>query len=386
MGKLWIALPPFAPDYSGVCSALFELGGMVVIHDGGGCTGNYTGYDEPRWYDSQSAVFCSGLREMEAALGSDNVLIEKIIQAADSLKPAFIAILGSPVPMLIGTDMKGIAAEIEETTGLPCFGLDTTGLALYNKGVAMAECAIAARFIAPRRETQSGTVNLLGMTPLDFSLNRNAADLTELLTRWGYRVLARFDMGASLDGIAKAANAQMNLVVSQAGMRLARLLEQEYAIPYVAGLPMGESGAQVLREALEKTARDGQSRMVGREGAGERIVFIGEQMQGNAFRAAYRHKTGRDEVQVACIYGMDPLLAAPGDLDLCDEAAIQAVLENEGYHAMVADPLLGELMGANQKSRFFPFAHIGVSSKLYWDSTPVFWGEATEKLLEQVTP
>ena len=38
-------LPPFAPDYSGVCSTLFELRGIVVIHDAGGCTGNYTGYD-----------------------------------------------------------------------------------------------------------------------------------------------------------------------------------------------------------------------------------------------------------------------------------------------------------------------------------------------------
>ena len=53
MRKLCIKLPPFAPDYSGVCSALYELGGMSVIHDASGCTGNYTGFDEPRWYDNQ---------------------------------------------------------------------------------------------------------------------------------------------------------------------------------------------------------------------------------------------------------------------------------------------------------------------------------------------
>ena len=70
-------LPPFAPDYSGVCSTLFELNGIVVIHDAGGCTGNYTGYDEPRWYGSKSAIFCSGLREMDAVLGLDNDFIEK---------------------------------------------------------------------------------------------------------------------------------------------------------------------------------------------------------------------------------------------------------------------------------------------------------------------
>ena len=32
-------LTPFAPDQSGAVSVLFELGGIVVICDAGGCTG-----------------------------------------------------------------------------------------------------------------------------------------------------------------------------------------------------------------------------------------------------------------------------------------------------------------------------------------------------------
>ena len=69
MKQLSLNLPPFAPDYSGVCSALFELGGMIVIHDACGCTGNYTGFDEPRWYGSSSGVYCSALRQIDAILG-----------------------------------------------------------------------------------------------------------------------------------------------------------------------------------------------------------------------------------------------------------------------------------------------------------------------------
>ena len=42
-------LTPFAPDQSGAVSVLFELGGIVVICDAGGCTGNVCGFDEPRW-------------------------------------------------------------------------------------------------------------------------------------------------------------------------------------------------------------------------------------------------------------------------------------------------------------------------------------------------
>ena len=59
--KLWIDLLPLSPDYSGVAAALYEFGGMTVIHDASGCTGNYTGYDEPRWYDEKSMVYYSRL-------------------------------------------------------------------------------------------------------------------------------------------------------------------------------------------------------------------------------------------------------------------------------------------------------------------------------------
>ena len=36
MSKLCIDLPPLAPDYSGAASALFDLGGIVVMHDASG--------------------------------------------------------------------------------------------------------------------------------------------------------------------------------------------------------------------------------------------------------------------------------------------------------------------------------------------------------------
>ena len=75
-------LTPFAPDQSGAVSVLYELGGIVVICDAGGCTGNICGFDEPRWFGSQSAVFSAGLWDMDAILGRDDKLVEKLADAA----------------------------------------------------------------------------------------------------------------------------------------------------------------------------------------------------------------------------------------------------------------------------------------------------------------
>ena len=59
-------LTPFAPDQSGAVSVLYALGGVVVVIDAGGCTGNICGFDEPRWLSQKSAVFSAGLRDMDA--------------------------------------------------------------------------------------------------------------------------------------------------------------------------------------------------------------------------------------------------------------------------------------------------------------------------------
>ena len=106
----------YTADVSGVCSALFELGGMAVMHDASGCNSTYNTHDEPRWYDMDSMVFLSGLSEMEAIMGDDEKLIGDIVAAATDLHPRFIAIAGTPIPMMIGSDFRAIAASVERKT------------------------------------------------------------------------------------------------------------------------------------------------------------------------------------------------------------------------------------------------------------------------------
>ena len=90
-------LTPFAPDQSGAVSVLYELGGIVVICDAGGCTGNICGFDEPRWHTHRSAIFSAGLRDMDAILGRDDKLVAELLDAAEKIDARFAAIIGTPV-------------------------------------------------------------------------------------------------------------------------------------------------------------------------------------------------------------------------------------------------------------------------------------------------
>ena len=128
MKQVSVRISTYTADVSGVCSALYELGGMVVIHDPSGCNSTYNTHDEPRWYEQDSLVFISGLSEMDAIMGDDEKLIRDIVRAAKQFAPRFIALVRTPVPLMIGTDFEAISKIIEQETGIPVFYFGTTGM------------------------------------------------------------------------------------------------------------------------------------------------------------------------------------------------------------------------------------------------------------------
>lgn len=370
MSRLCITLSPFSPDYSGASAVFYDLNAVVVLHDASGCTGNYTGYDEPRWYGSQKAIYCSGLRELDAILGDDDKLVRRTLAAADCIRPEVIAVMGSPVPMVIGTDMTGIAIELEQSSGIPSFGFNTTGLKYYNHGVSQALLALAKRFSDRHAEKVRDSVNILGLTPLDYGQEENAEDLRRYLTRNGWQVLASFMMGGSLSEIKQAAGASVNLVVAQSGLELARWMEEQYAIPYVVYTPLGDGGEvnRYLREAAYKR----QSRVVhidADNGSGK-LLIIGEQVMANSLRHDLTARFGLEGIVVGCLFGQDERLAQPHDLDLPDEAAIRQAMNERHREAIIADPLLQQLLKNPEKQRFYALPQVAVSSKLHWKEIP----------------
>ena len=250
----------YSADVFGVCSALFELGGMIIMHDASGCNSTYTTHDEPRWYDMDSMVYISGLSEMEAIMGDDEKLIGDICQAAEQLHPRFIAVAGTPIPTMTGFDFQAVAELIEQRTGIPAFGFPTTGMNTYVQGASMALEAFARRFVnRDAAKTGEPSANILGLTPLDFSVNGADAAIADFLEESGYRVLSRWAMGSTPEELMQAGSAHVNLVVSSTGLGAAKALQECFGTPYVVGVPVGSDYAALIRGALDTAAATGEN-------------------------------------------------------------------------------------------------------------------------------
>lgn len=362
MKNAYRIIPSYTGDVSGVCSALYELGGMVVMHDPSGCNSTYNTHDETRWYDQDSLIFISGFSEMDAIMGNDEKFVSEIVSAAESLRPKFIALASSPIPYMNGTDFPALARLIEDETGIPTFFVKTNGMHDYVQGAGNALAELAERFVRPAEERLPRSVNILGLTPLDFGAEGSEAALRTALSEADWQVISCWAMGDALDTMAEAGAASVNLVVSASGMAAARVLQRRFGTPWVAGIPVG-AFRETLFAAME-LAEDGGGNQIPylhRNGEILKVTIIGEPVTMGSVAAAIseRYSCG---VRVICPLEADKCLIGPGDQMVWGEEMAEEALQQA--EIVVADPLYRPICG--EGAAFYGLPHEAFSGRCGW--------------------
>lgn len=368
MRQAYRIIPIYTSDVSGVCSALYELGGMVVIHDPSGCNSTYNTHDEIRWYNQDSLIFISGLTEIDAVMGNDEKFLSDVKEAAGELHPKFIALVSSPIPFMNGTDFPALAKVLETETGIPAFAVPTNGMHDYVYGAGKALEEIARRFVPEQMEDRNGserTVNLLGATPLDFGPISKVEELKKNLEQYGWKVISTWAMGDSLEDLAQAGKAEMNLVISSVGLMAAKMLKEKYGMPYVIGTPYKEY-AERISEALEKRIQipaieDRRRENLQETGNSEKIItLIGEPVTIGSLAAIierrYHYKT-----RILCPLENAEGLLGEHDLKICGEEEMENALKNA--QIVVADPLYRPICPV--ECEFYERAHIAFSGRMF---------------------
>ncbi len=369
---------PFAPDQSGAAAVFYELGGMIIICDAGGCAGNICGFDEPRWFRKKSAIFSAGLRDMDANLGRDDLMIEKIKAAAGKLDASFVAIIGTPVPATIATDYHAIKRMGEKRIGLPVVTVDTNGALLYDSGIEKAYMALFDRFAkdVTDEEIIPGSVGVLGATPLDTdsldafekiraSLMRQGA--SEVVC-YGEGMLADVDQSAGqisgLNAFEQAGRVEKNIVIAPAGLKAARMLKERFGTPFEYADPLIDEVWESITAQLDDT-----------DLSGKRILIMHQQIRANAIREKIRAAAGDTEIKVATWFKPIRECREPGDLHIREEDEFIALFK-EGYDIVIADETFRKA-AKGFDGRWISLPHFAVSGDMGEETVvaPRFYGD-----------
>lgn len=379
-------LPPYSSDFSGVCSVLFDLGGLVILHDAACCTKNYVDYEEPRWARERNNTFCSQLRSIDAVLGNDDKLVDKAVEAAKKINPPFIAVLGSPVPAIIGTDMDGIAMEIENITGIPTIGFDTCGFKYYDNGISMALKKLIQKFAPKEKPETTNSINLLGITPLDFSANENCLDFINFFEKEGFKVNCSFAMKYTLEDLKNILKAKVNIVLTTFAIDGAKYLYKTYGIPYVIACPMGKKFSKEIIENIHKAVISNENITISTQNdieTSNKILIVWEQTIANSLRNALYLNGCKDEIIVASFLKMNKATKIDNDIELKSEKEFIDLLKQNNFNKIIADPLILNIPYCKCEKKF-PIVHPAISSNLFLDKTRLFLQNEFEKLIDDI--
>ena len=397
MRQAYRIIPIYTADVSGVCSALYELGGMTVMHDPSGCNSTYNTHDEIRWYDQDSLIFISGLTDIDAIMGNDEKFLRDIEDVAEELKPKFIALASSPIPFMNGTDFPGLARALTAETGIPAFSVSTSGMHDYVYGAGLALSEIARHFTGAA-EKRKRKLNLLGVTPLDFGPQPMVDAMKRRLEKYGWEILSTWAMGDTLEDLSHAGEAEVNLVVSSVGIPTANVLREKFGTPFLVGTPV-EGYEGEISDALEKAAespceafedkKENSTEKSGAQISGEQeelwkvipdqviylrkkdsplsgfiptpdITLIGEPVTMGSLAAVIEQKY-RKKVQLLCSLEITEGLLRQEDEVIRGEEAMEEKLKTA--RIIVADPLYRPI--CPESATFYEMPHIAFSGRIY---------------------
>ena len=397
MRQAYRIIPIYTADVSGVCSALYELGGMTVMHDPSGCNSTYNTHDEIRWYDQDSLIFISGLTDIDAIMGNDEKFLRDIEDVAEELKPKFIALASSPIPFMNGTDFPGLARALTAETGIPAFSVPTSGMHDYVYGAGLALSEIARHFTGAA-EKRKRKLNLLGVTPLDFGPQPMVDAMKRRLEKYGWEILSTWAMGDTLEDLSHAGEAEVNLVVSSVGIPAANVLREKFGSPFLVGTPV-EGYEDEISDALEKAAgsfyeafeykKENPAEKNGTQISGRQeelwkvtpdqviylrkkdsplsgfiptpdITLIGEPVTMGSLAAAIEQKCGK-KVRLLCPLEITEGLLRRGDEVIRGEEAMEEKLKTA--RIIVADPLYRPI--CSESATFYEMPHIAFSGRIY---------------------
>ena len=346
MKKFLKYLSPFAPDQSGACGVFYELGGLIIICDAGGCAGNICGFDEPRWFDKKSAVFSAGLRDMDAIMGRDDKLLQKLALSYEQLGGKFALIVSTPVPAIIATDLRSLERMGEKKINVPCIAIDSTGTNYYDKGEEKAWLRLFETFAKDTFEKVEGKVGIIGATPIETGY-KSALNLKEYLSKKGYENTVIYSMGTTLDDVVRASECEKNIVVSLAGLKAAVYLKEKFGTPYETAYPFIPEN--IISEAKKYCGRN--------------ILIIHSQFAANELRNSIGNT---DSIKCATWFMQDKEYALEGDIQLSGEDDLSELIEKENFDLIIADSDASALIKADGfKGDFIDYPEFAVSGRLF---------------------
>ena len=197
-------------------------------------------------------AFSTDIQESNIVFGGEKKLREAIKEAFELFHPKAIGIFTTCPVGLIGDDVHTVAREMKAELGINIFGFSCEGYrgVSQSAGHHIANNQIFKHVIGTADHSREGKfqVNLLG----EYNIGGDAFEIERLLKEAGITLLATFSGNSTVESMAYAHTADLNLVMCHRSINyIAEMMEVKYGIPWIK---VNFIGATSSMKTLKKIA------------------------------------------------------------------------------------------------------------------------------------
>ena len=238
------------------------------------------------------------------------------------------------------------------------------------------------------------------MTPLDYAYDMSYQDIHNWAQRFGMQICCNWGMSLTEKTARYSVNADVNVVVSEAGLALAKRFEADFDIPYLVGVPCLPESESVLADMIRHQALSKHSDSFGfikgnmamkcdvsdalvsdticnagqdvshridthsiYSQAIKRVLIVGDWVMAASMRASIEQVSEAYLIDIASFFGSKPSWCRMRDTFLGSEHDLRVCMRNGNYDVLIADPLLALIPEAKQIEHIYA-VHPAISSDL----------------------
>lgn len=226
---------------------------IPILHSASGCAGNFAWTQnggsglQVGGYCGSLTVPSSNVQENEVVFGGEERLREQIQNTLKVIEGELYIVVTGCVPEIIGDDIFSVVNDFRRE-GAPIIGAVTGGFRGNSYwGYDLVLQALIKEYLEKDLPKVKGKVNLWGVVPyMDPFWWGNLEGSRHLLELLGLEVNAFFTPSDTLEGIRRAGEAELNVVISDVyGQGAAKLFSDRHGTPSITlPLPVGSSASE----------------------------------------------------------------------------------------------------------------------------------------------
>jgi nitrogenase molybdenum-cofactor synthesis protein NifE len=182
--------------------------------------------------------FSTDLQEKDVIFGGEKKLEAALDELIDRHNPKGAFVYSTCIVGIIGDDLEAVCRKMEEKKGIPVIPVLSEGFKGNKREGYQAACKAMFRLVGTGDTSDISpiSINILG----DFNLAGEIWMIREYYKKMGVEVVANITGDGRINDLARSHGAALNVVqCSGATMDLAKMMKEEYGIPFVRASYLG---------------------------------------------------------------------------------------------------------------------------------------------------